>query len=1550
MACVLLLSGEARAQPVPAAAAAASSPKSVRLSAASATGSGVTLSYLDGLRPAAPDNLVALGPQMFGDSVNLFNGALQFEHTDLQIPGNSSLPVQVVRRYVPGRTPQVRGLYGDWDLLTPRVSGSFLPGGWLSSNGGANRCSGYSAPPTRVVSGSGGAVSFVAKDYWHGTMLEVPGHAPQELLLRAAAYSAQPTTGGPYPIVTKEHWQLRCLPTVLNATGEGFEAVSPDGVRYVFNWMATRFAGNVKKAGASDARVDHYLMATEVIDRFGNWVLYAYDPANPLRLLSVTANDDRVLNLAYAGNLLSSAADGLRTVGYAYDASQNLNQVTLADGSRWAFNLGGLLHPNYEELGEGAKCDSPGVFTSTQLVGTMTHPSGAVGTFTTQFVSHGRTYVDRYCWYIQGTSGQTTGNVYPHFTKSQSLIQKAISGPGLPAMAWQYTYGLAYGWSPCVGCADRKVNTLTAPDGVVTRYTYGVRWRVNEGQLLATEEGWNGSAAARSTIHRYRQHSSAELYPERFGTSPNFLADWLFAANRPLDKKAITQQGVAFTWETDVPAIGFDKWARVLKQSKGSGLGYSKSESLTYHDNTDKWVLGQPASLTELTTGLVVEAHDYDPVTAVPKAKHSFGKKIESYDYNPSDGTLSVVYDAAGKATTLYDFKRGQPQRVVYADGSSESQVINDQGWASSRTTTSHPDEAGFTTRYDFDAMGRVTAIYPPSEYTTTLEFTQVGYAEFGLAPGHWRQTVTKGNSTTKRWFDAMWRPRLQVRYDASNPGSTSSYVETRFDAAGRQVFQSYPTRTFTQLDAGGYGRQTEYDGLNRPVAVRANSELGLLSTTTHYLNNFRRLVINPRGYEHTYAYQAFDTPSEDRFVAQWSPEGVSVGVQRDVFGKALSITRTGTYQGNYQTLTRHYAYDIHQRLCKTVEPEEGATVVDYDMAGNIEWRGSGLALPITSSCATDRDSVPPSRKTSYAYDQRNRLRTTSFGDGSPGITRTYTADSLLQQVSSYHKTWTYGYSPERRLVSELYTWWAGAQPGQGWNFTWGLDGHGSVSSLTDPWGLMTYAPNALGQATQVSGYASGVIYHPNGAVAGYLLNNGVSYSMTPNLRGLPEVSRDMGVVWDQTAYDANGNVASITDLQEGITNRNMGYDGLDRLKVANGSWGAGLFDYDAQDNLRASIVGGRTLSHNFIDGTNRLNNLSGSQNIAILYDANGNVTQRGGQEFVFDLGNRLSRAQSKADYLYDGHGRRALVYPTDGSYRLYAYSQQGKLLFSHRSNAEGTTRYVYLGAKLIAESTPAATTYSHTDALGSSVAKTNSVGGLISRTRYEPYGATASGTNPTNIGFTGHVNDPDTGLVYMQQRYYDPVAGRFLSVDPVVTDTKTGDSFNRYVYANNNPYKFVDPDGRFAFVFAKPGAIFAVGMVGALAQGGLTALNGGSAKEVGLAAFGGFLSGATTAAGVLAGATTKGAGLMMSIESGASTGTTIAAGAAGQILGQGVAAGVNAIDVGQTIGQTPPATGAAKSGATSQPADSGKGSTGVQGTASPQASDTAIKKPLQPE
>jgi len=104
---------------------------------------------------------------------------------------------------------------------------------------------------------------------------------------------------------------------------------------------------------------------------------------------------------------------------------------------------------------------------------------------------------------------------------------------------------------------------------------------------------------------------------------------------------------------------------------------------------------------------------------------------------------------------------------------------------------------------------------------------------------------------------------------------------------------------------------------------------------------------------------------------------------------------------------------------------------------------------------------------------------------------------------------------------------------------------------------------------------------------------------------------------------------------------------------------------------------------------------------------------------------------------------------------------------------------------------------YIHTDALGSPVATTNAAGVVIERQVYEPYGAPIAHGATDGPGFTGHVGDAVTGLTYMEQRYYDQELATFLSSDPVRADGSTAGVFNRYWYANANPYKNVDPDGR---------------------------------------------------------------------------------------------------------------------------------------------------------
>lgn len=107
---------------------------------------------------------------------------------------------------------------------------------------------------------------------------------------------------------------------------------------------------------------------------------------------------------------------------------------------------------------------------------------------------------------------------------------------------------------------------------------------------------------------------------------------------------------------------------------------------------------------------------------------------------------------------------------------------------------------------------------------------------------------------------------------------------------------------------------------------------------------------------------------------------------------------------------------------------------------------------------------------------------------------------------------------------------------------------------------------------------------------------------------------------------------------------------------------------------------------------------------------------------------------------------------------------------------------------------------YIHTDALGSPVAASKPDGNVAWRETYDPYGerTTQDSASQTNSRwYTGHPEDPETGFVYAGARYYDPAMGRFMAVDPASFTENNLQSFNRYAYGNNNPYKYVDPDGR---------------------------------------------------------------------------------------------------------------------------------------------------------
>ncbi|WP_172461894.1 RHS repeat domain-containing protein [Dyella jiangningensis] len=128
--------------------------------------------------------------------------------------------------------------------------------------------------------------------------------------------------------------------------------------------------------------------------------------------------------------------------------------------------------------------------------------------------------------------------------------------------------------------------------------------------------------------------------------------------------------------------------------------------------------------------------------------------------------------------------------------------------------------------------------------------------------------------------------------------------------------------------------------------------------------------------------------------------------------------------------------------------------------------------------------------------------------------------------------------------------------------------------------------------------------------------------------------------------------------------------------------------------------------------------------------------------------------------------------------------------------------------------------TYIYTDHQGTPLAEADAQGGLTATFDYRPYGGLALGGASAGPGFTGHVTDMDTALVYMQARYYDPAVGRFLSVDPAMPGVANVFNFNRYGYANNSPYVYVDPDGRCANLCTAAVGVVVGAVVGAAIEG----------------------------------------------------------------------------------------------------------------------------------
>ena len=270
------------------------------------------------------------------------------------------------------------------------------------------------------------------------------------------------------------------------------------------------------------------------------------------------------------------------------------------------------------------------------------------------------------------------------------------------------------------------------------------------------------------------------------------------------------------------------------------------------------------------------------------------------------------------------------------------------------------------------------------------------------------------------------------------------------------------------------------------------------------------------------------------------------------------------------------------------------------------------------------------------------------------------------------------------------------------------------------------------------------------------------------------------------------------------------------------------------------------------LNGPDDDNSSFGSQNrlpdtLGASYDANGNLTWFGLNQYVYDPLNRMTHfgltkdgvVEQDVDYWYDVDGERiGKCDRNKGKFTLFLRDESGNVMSEFQttqcpdpqssvlltpSSFDWQEDYYYFGGRLAAsenmdpgyssgsECEPNLSAsdiyFYHSDHLGSPrvITRLNNptpeeAYGLVKFFHvYWPYGEEITNQTQDDLThrYTGHERDFESNLDYMHARYYSPFQGRFLSPDPIrMKDKYIPQRWNLYQYAENNPIRFVDLKG----------------------------------------------------------------------------------------------------------------------------------------------------------
>ena len=950
----------------------------------------------------------ALGPDLFGDQVNMQNGALSFSVTDASIPGNSKLPVAFTRTL----TVSDRDGYnvndlplGDWDIDVPRISGTY------ATTWAAKRCSDTSGPGTVFA----GATPYQSSDYWQGLQASMPGGGE---LMVADQGAPAPTQDGPWLWMTAGMTYFSCVPAspLSNSAGsESFLAITANGTKYWFDHFAQFYTPPLSSPAQSTnagtiqplARRLNVLYPTKVRDRFGNEVVYTYANSqfSPVRLTGIVSNDERSelaggpqqrrITIGYVPgtNLIQTVTVSVtgtanRVWTYAYlnqnGSKPTLYQVTLPDATKWTLNTQWFSNATilYDSTPEANNCDrGPGVLSGTgvvvSVIGSMIHPSGATGEFEVTPQRHGRSNVPKLCYNITVPNTRSDDiAVFPKTSTSYSLVRKSINGPALAPMTWTYSYSAGFGsW-------DQQRFPGAPPDSDICNYNIPFQKPRDCNLSLCNADSCAGTAA--TTITGPGTGTNTDWQRYTFGNSFRYNEGKLLKVERGSSTGNIVQTD-ATTYELARSGQVFK--TPIARSLRARGDGY-----------TSEQIRPEKSRVTTLNGGnfsWAAQSFDaYARPVQVARFSNLGGNRTDQTTYR--DNTNRWVIGQVSQVLNLNTF----PSRVV---SSTEFDPATDLPVEQ----TSFGVSQG---RLSYTADGMLSTYRDQNFNTTILSSWKRGVPRLIQYPATTSHPTASQSAVVDNFGD--------IRSVVDQLGSTRSYS---YDAMGRLQSLTHPNTdvqawnptsiVFAQVNAqemgipaghwqriesrGNYRKVTYFDALWRPSIERVY-DTAALTTTERFVGwqyNHRSQPVfasYPVDTANSIASMPLGTRSEydsigrPTFVRQDSELGVLTtrtehlgsfqtrvtnprgfqtltshigwgspdSAKPTVIAAPEAITTTTAYDSVFGKplsisragLTRSFVYDAAERLCKRIDPEHGVSITQYDPAGNVSWSANGLA------------------------------------------------------------------------------------------------------------------------------------------------------------------------------------------------------------------------------------------------------------------------------------------------------------------------------------------------------------------------------------------------------------------------------------------------------------------------------------------------------------------------------------------------------------------------------------------------------------------------------